>query len=171
MSNDTFVSGGTIDPSRLRGLCKTCHDSKTALECGWTGRKGTKLTDLGDRSNTTVVCGQAGSGKSTYVEEHEAAGDNVWDYDVVMSEITGLRLYQELPGAIGSVLADRDRWVEATRYSSNHCWLIVANPHAVIVKMMKDAGATFIVMNTTDEECKRRIRRRSEGWGSDGRQT
>ena len=26
------------DPDRLQGLCKQCHDSKTALECGWAGK-------------------------------------------------------------------------------------------------------------------------------------
>lgn len=157
---DNFGVDAFYDPARLQGLCHGCHSQKTTHESGWTGRKGTIITDLGDRSNTTVVCGPAGSGKTTYVAEHKAANDLVWDYDVIMADITGLPMHQSLPGAVGSVLADRDRWVEATRYSTNHCWLIVSNPQATIVQMMKDAGATLIVMDTTDDECQRRLKQR-----------
>jgi len=77
------------------------------------GKRGTKLVDVGDRRNTTVVCGQPGSGKTTYVERFKAPNDLTWDYDVVMADITGLPLHQFLPGAIGSVLAHRDAWIEA----------------------------------------------------------
>jgi 5-methylcytosine-specific restriction endonuclease McrA len=157
---DNYGVDEFYNPDRLQGLCKTCHDIKTTHESGWTGRKGTQLTDLGDRSNTTVVCGQSGSGKSTYVERFKRPNDLVWDYDVIMAEITGLPLHQGLPGAIGSVLANRDQWIEATRYSTNHCWLIVSNPQAVIVEMMRDAGATIVVMDTPDDECQRRLKQR-----------
>jgi 5-methylcytosine-specific restriction protein A len=36
-----FVAGGGdfYDLSNLQGLCKSCHDSKTAKECGWAGAK------------------------------------------------------------------------------------------------------------------------------------
>jgi len=33
-------SGGDFyDLANLQGLCKSCHDSKTAKECGWAGAK------------------------------------------------------------------------------------------------------------------------------------
>jgi 5-methylcytosine-specific restriction protein A len=28
-----------FDESNLQGVCKSCHDAKTAKECGWAGRK------------------------------------------------------------------------------------------------------------------------------------
>lgn len=74
-----------------------------------------------------------------------------------MASITGLPLHQSLPGAVGSVLANRDSWIEATRYSTNHCWLIVSNPKAVVVQMMRDAGATVIVLDTPDDECQQHL--------------
>jgi 5-methylcytosine-specific restriction enzyme A len=148
------------DASRIQGLCHNCHCKKTALESGWTGKKGTKITDVGDRTNTTVVCGQAGSGKTTYVANHRSPNDHVWDYDYVMANITGLPLHQSLPGAVGSVLADRDRWIEATRRSPHHCWLIVSNLKAHIVSMLQDAGASVVVMDTPDDVCQQRLRER-----------
>jgi predicted kinase len=106
------------------------------------------------------VVGQAGSGKTTYVEQHKQPDDLVFDYDYVMQEITGLPLHQGLPGAVGSVLAKRDQFIEATQYSKHHVWIIVSNPKAVVVKMMEAAGATVVVMSTDDEECKRRLHQR-----------
>ena len=157
---DNYGIDAFYDPDRLQGLCHRCHSKKTTLESGWCGRKGTKITDLGDRANTSVICGPAASGKTSYVADHAAANDHVWDYDVVMAEITGLPIHQSLPGAVGSVIAARDQWIEATRYSTNHCWLIVTNPKAVVVSMMRDAGATVIEMTTDDDECKRRLKQR-----------
>lgn len=148
------------DPDRLQGLCHRCHSQKTATESGWTSRKGTTLTDLGDRSNTIVVCGESGSGKSTYIRNNKAPNDIVWEYDDVMATITGRPVHDHLPEAVGSVLADRDRWIEATRYSTNRCWLVVNNDKATVVQMMRDAGATVIVLNTPHVECQRRLKQR-----------
>jgi hypothetical protein len=159
---DNFGVDAFYDPERCQGLCHACHSAKTSHESGWVHRTGTKLTELGDRRNTTVVCGQAGSGKTTYVAEHRADDDPVWDFDVVMQQITGLPIHQGMQGAIGSVLANRDQWVQATEHSTKHCWLIVSNPDAAIVKMMAAAGAQVIVMDTSDEECQRRLRARFE---------
>jgi hypothetical protein len=94
------------------------------------------------------------------VDEHKAATDLVWDYDVVMSDITDLPMHQPLPGAVGSVLANRDAWIEATKYSTNHCWLIITNPEAAAVGMMRDAGAQIITMDTPDDVCQERLRAR-----------
>jgi 5-methylcytosine-specific restriction endonuclease McrA len=154
---DNFGVDEFYNPDRCQGLCKECHSSKTALECGWTGRKGTRLEALTPRTNTTVVCGSPASGKTTYVSNHKQPDDLVWDYDVVMSEITGLPLHQSLPGAIGSVLANRDQFIESTARSSRHVWIIVSNPKAVIVGMLRDAGATVIIMDTPDDVCRERL--------------
>lgn len=158
--HDNFGIDAFYDPDRCQGLCHACHSRKTAHECGWTGHKGTKLTQVGDRKHTTVVCGKPCSGKTTYVNDHRQPNDLVWDYDVVMSGITGLPMHQSMPDAIGSVLANRDAWIMATAHTPQHCWLIVSNPRAVIVDMMRDAGATVIVLDTPDDVCQARLRAR-----------
>lgn len=94
--------------------------------------------------------------------KHKADDDLVWDYDVVMHEITGLPMHQGLQDAIGSVLANRDQWIRATEHTTKHCWLIVSNPNAGIVKMMAAAGADVVVMQTDEAECQRRLRARFE---------
>jgi 5-methylcytosine-specific restriction endonuclease McrA len=157
---DNFGVDEFYNPERCQGLCHECHSSKTSLECGWTGRKGTRLESLGDRSNTTVVCGAAGSGKTTYVFSNKKPDDLFWDYDICMQEITGLPMWQGLPGAIGSVLAKRDQFIESTAHSKNHVWLTVTNPKAVIVTMLQEAGAKIVVMDTPAEVCEARLRER-----------
>jgi hypothetical protein len=77
-----------------------------------------------------------------------------------MQEITGLPLHEGLPNAVGSVLAKRDAFIESTAYSTHHVWIIVANPKAVIVKMLTDAGANLIAMDTPEDVCLQRLRER-----------
>jgi hypothetical protein len=158
---DNFGIDEFYNPDRCQGLCKECHSTKTAHECGWSSNKGTRLDVLTDRSNTTVVCGAAGSGKTTFVKNNSQADDLVWDYDVVMHEITGLPMHEHMNGAIGSVLADRDRFIESTAHTTDkHVWVIVSNPDAVIVRMLRDAGANVVVMDTAADICAERLKQR-----------
>jgi 5-methylcytosine-specific restriction endonuclease McrA len=154
---DNFGHDAFFDPDRCQGLCHACHSAKTSLESGWVNRNGTKLTEFGDRSNMTIVCGPGGAGKSTYVAEHKADDDLIWDYDAVMHEITGLPMHEELHGATGSVLANRDQWIQATEHSTKHCWLIVSNAKAKIVELLQAVGARVIVLETDEAECQRRL--------------
>jgi hypothetical protein len=157
---DNFGLDEFYSLDRLQGLCHTCHSQKTAHESGWAGSKATRLVNLGNRTNTTVVCGPAASGKSTYIEEHKQEQDVVWDYDVVMQKITDLPMHVGLQGAIGSVLADRDNFIQATSMCEHRVWIIVANPNAYIVKLLHEAGASVVTMTTSDEECQRRLQLR-----------
>jgi 5-methylcytosine-specific restriction endonuclease McrA len=157
---DNFSVDEFYNPDRCQGLCHSCHSSKTAVEYGWTGRKGTRLEQLTDRTNTTVVCGSAGSGKTTYVQQHKQPNDPVFDYDVAMAEITGLPMHQSLPGAIGSVLAKRDQFIESTAHCPYRVWIIVSNPEAVIVRMLRAVGASVIVMDTPHDVCAQRLQAR-----------
>jgi hypothetical protein len=157
---DHFGLDAFYDPERLQGLCHGCHSSKTGHEYGYGGGKGTRLTNLRDRSNTTVVCGLPGSGKTTYVATHMLPTDVVWDYDVVMASITGLPLHVALDGAVGSVLANRDQFLAATERSSTHAWVIVSNPNAQLVKLLAAAGAKVVVLEISDEERERRLHQR-----------
>jgi 5-methylcytosine-specific restriction endonuclease McrA len=148
---DNYGTDAFYDIDRLMALCKACHSSTTAHECGWTGKTETKITTFGNRSNLTIVCGSDKT--TTYVSTHKADDDLTWDYDAVMHEITGLPLHEGLQGAIGSVLAHRDQWLASTQYSKRHCWLIVSNPKAVIVEALQQAGAQVITMTTDEDEC------------------
>jgi hypothetical protein len=69
-------------------------------------------------------------------------------------------MHQAMAGAVGSVLAHRDNWIQATEHCRHHCWLIVTNPKAFIVTLMRDAGATVVVLDTPDDVCTQRLRDR-----------
>jgi hypothetical protein len=161
---DNFGINEFYNPQRLQGLCHECHSSKTSFECGWQGTRGTstKLEELTNRENTTVVCGPAASGKTTYVEQNKQPNDLVWDYDVVMSEVTGLPVHQHTPDAVGSVLALRDQFINRTALCPHHVWIIVTNPRSAVVKLLRDSGARVVVLDTPDTVCQQRLRERFE---------
>ena len=35
--------GNFFDENNLQGVCKPCHDGKTAVECGWAGGRGVRF--------------------------------------------------------------------------------------------------------------------------------
>lgn len=87
--------GGTDDLANLQTICKRCHANKTALESA-RGRTGVSVRPDWlpvPRIPVLVVCGPAGSGKSTYVRDHLQAGELVLDVDELAAELTGKPLY------------------------------------------------------------------------------
>jgi len=158
---DEFGVDEFFNPDRLTSLCHECHSIKTRHELGFSNG-GTNLdaTTIGNRSHYTVVCGKPGSGKTYYVDTRKAADDKVWDYDVVMAHITGLPMHQGLPAAIGSVLAARDQWIIDTTYCKHRCWIIISNPHSVLVSLLREAGATVVVLDTPEDICGQRLKDR-----------
>lgn len=141
-----------FNPDRCQGLCHECHSAKTAIECGWSGSKGTAIDDLTDDccKRFTIVCGLPGSGKSWYVNEHAQEGDLVWDYDVELSEATGRDLHDGVTGALKSMLAARDTFVQKARWSDRKVWVIIARRDAALTKLLVAAGASVVEL-TVDE--------------------
>jgi hypothetical protein len=151
-----------FNPDRCQGMCKACHDRKTAFECGWVGSKGTatQTVDLTDDccKHITVVCGLAGSGKSHYVNTHAAQGDLVWDFDVTMAEATGREMHATTPtGALQSMLAQRDAFVERARWSNQHAWIIVSRPDAALTLLLASAGAELVLLEIDEAERLQRL--------------
>jgi hypothetical protein len=136
------------NPDRCQGLCASCHSAKTAIECGWVGSKGTAIRsdDLTDDccKQFTVVCGLPASGKSFYVNLHHQDGDLIWDYDAVLSEATGHDMHTDVTGALQSMLAARDAFVQQARWSGKKTWIIISNRDAELTKRLVAAGATVV---------------------------
>jgi 5-methylcytosine-specific restriction protein A len=64
-------------PSNWQRLCKRHHSMKTNAEVRGTFTSG-----------RYVICGPAGSGKTTWVEQRRQPGDVVWDFDVIAGAMT-----------------------------------------------------------------------------------
>ena len=65
-----------LDWDNLRSLCKECHDKYTLAEASPAARpRGLRPS----RIPLTILCGPAGSGKSTWIEKHAGPNDLIID--------------------------------------------------------------------------------------------
>ncbi|MCH7664751.1 MAG: AAA family ATPase [Acidobacteria bacterium] len=79
----------------------------------------------------SIVCGPPASGKSTYVEQHKAAGDLVIDLDEIRAEVSGCRLYHATKRWVGPALDERNRRLRELAkplQTAARCWFIVRAP-------------------------------------------
>src|ERR1035437_933207 len=137
-----------FNPQRCQGLCASCHSAKTAIECGWAGSKGTAIRD-GDLTDDcckhfTIVCGLPGAGKSYYVCNHAQQGELIWDMDVVLSAAAGQAIHTGVTGALQSLLAARDAFVQMARWSNQRVWMIISNRESELSKRLLAAGASVV---------------------------
>lgn len=103
--------GGHDQPDNLEAICTPCHKVKTKIKTGSKPKReiGTDGWQAADeieqfgfsiphgvkRSSVpvTLVCGPAASGKSTYVQQHAALDDTVFDLDLNFAHsVKGLRV-------------------------------------------------------------------------------
>lgn len=77
------------DLDNLQGLCKSCHSKKT-----WKEDYALIPDHLSPSAvPLTIVCGPAGSGKTTFCQQHASKEDLIIDLDVIQAEISGLPMY------------------------------------------------------------------------------
>lgn len=77
-----------LDQDFQQSLCQRCHNLKTRRE---------KIKQLKGSKRYMfihVVAGLPASGKTTYVKQHMTNHDLIYDYDYLMSAITGLPLHE-----------------------------------------------------------------------------
>jgi len=114
--------------SNLMSLCVTDHSMKTAREDGSFGAAVNRDREL---APVTIVCGAAGSGKTTYVEQHRAANDLVYDLDALGEALCpGWGRYESRPKEISLlILRWRDSLVHKIRQREIRCpcWIIIAD--------------------------------------------
>ncbi len=150
--------------SNLRSLCKVCHDKHTlsdkgGVQGGWAARpKGLKPS----RVPLTIVCGPAGSGKSTYVDKHAGPNDLVLDLDSIKARIAGDAEHLGVGGdLLKAAMRSRNHSLRslATERHYERAWFIVGAPKACDRQWWQDAlkPERIVVLDVDPGECSRRI--------------
>lgn len=161
-----LANGGTNDRSNMQGLCKECHEAKSASERGvlhdgnWRHR--TRPVGLRpSRIPVVLVCGAPGSGKSTYVRNNSGPNDLKIDLDEIRCRLAGKAIHQAGPEWTTQALDERNRILASLADDHRHqrAWFIVGSP-TIEEQYWWSAqlGAERIeVMQTSKDECIRRI--------------
>ena len=142
-----------LNQDNLQALCRDCHYWKTRRET-------TKRKKGQQRAMTiTVVAGYPGSGKSTYVLDHAGPHDMIYDYDRLMSALTGkpghdhnidvndyIQLFYEL------IL----RKLKAEQTFDN-VWLVMTYPDDKLDSLLTSRDLRHIMLDTSKDDCIKRL--------------
>lgn len=106
-----------------------------------------------------VVTGPPGSGKTTLVQERASIGALVWDYDAIASTMTRCPMWEHADDLVPYLSAMRDALIFELVRNPREAWIITCNREAG-EKIARRLRAELIVMQTSEDECLRRVRAR-----------
>lgn len=142
-----------LNVDNLQSLCKECHKQKTRRE--WNKEhKGTKRT-----MNINIIAGYPASGKTTYVKEHLTTHDLVFDYDQLMSALTGQPLH--------TMNWDIHEYVELfyelvlrklrSEKTFNNVWIIESKHDERLDSLFIGMKVNKLMLSTSRDECIARL--------------
>ena len=146
------AEGGTDDAGNLQSLCKPCHSRKTAREALMRGKA--------VRTQVIVVCGAAGSGKTTYVRNNRRSEDLVWDFDAIVAAITLGDWYEKPAPAVNMAYLLRNAFYRQIEQPSDckRAWILTTAARMSEVEWFKrELNAEVRVLRTPAQECLRNI--------------
>ena len=112
-----------------------------------------------------IIWGCPASGKSTYVTEHRGDNDITYDYDVLMQALGGTNPHEHNK-AIGKHLSMiRTTLIKnmAEEKNLDTFWMIITWVDDELKEKFKDyKDVEYIVMETTEEECIKRVESNSD---------
>ena len=180
--------GGTDTSDNLTGRCLTCHNARRGTAeprlrgcdpagtprdaAHWwaTPTQRPAFTPTDDAKPTglapsavplTIVCGPAGGGKTTLVNDRARPGDVVIDLDAIMAKVSGQPWYAAGKEWLDGALSERNRMLHrlATADSAPGAWFIVSAPkasdRAFWTRTLRPVST--VLMLTPLAECRRRI--------------
>ena len=162
--------GEPLHPLNIQLLCGACHSHKTAAARRWRAANprpwaGNRIRFAHTRMDTTLVCGPACAGKTTYVRKNMRAGDLVVDLDALWSALSfGATMHDTPESNFPFACEARDavyrRIAQGSATPGHRCWVIAGAPTS---KQRYDiAQATrasrFVVLDTPAEVCIARLR-------------
>lgn len=137
------------DTVNLQTLCGPCHSAKTKYQ--------------GDRilNNRFVICGKAGTGKSTWARERAKPGDLVWDVDAIATVLFQLPTYPRPAAQASMIGAMRAKLFETLKTFTGAVYIIETEESAArqIANMI---GAEVVTLECSDDERSIRLKRRGE---------
>ncbi len=106
-----------------------------------------------------VVHGAPLSGKSTYVEMNKGSNDIIFDYDLVMSAISGLEVHNHNMNLVGYVLDIRDLIIARLKSEENidTAWIIVTRVKEKLRQSLVGLDVEYIEIKTDVHTAKRRL--------------
>lgn len=114
---------------------------------------GSKEEERAQQADIICVWGAPCSGKTTYVRENAAESDLVWDWDRIAEAVSADGTGRSGADVIKLLLGMRKAFLENM---SGRVWFICTRPDENIRKLLGD-GARYIRLNTSEEECIRRL--------------
>ena len=154
------------EPLNLKPLCSSCHNQvepRTSNATQRMNRARPILPKPGCR--VMLVCGPAGSGKSTYVEANKGPDDTVIDFDAIAKEMGFGRERGSLAyNHVGLVLEERNSRMRAlARAPSTHtAWVVLLAPSAALrawwCGQLNVAPKDMVLLKPDRDELERRIK-------------
>jgi len=114
------------------------------------------------RPDVTLVCGPAGSGKTTYVLDHMTQGDVVVDVDALYAALTGQDGHYHHEHLTGFILSVRDAiyglLLRASKADVPAVWIVSTLPDRIErERVAARFNAKVIVFNLSTDACLDRI--------------
>lgn len=141
------------DMDNLEALCKECHYFKTRREDA-KHKKGIRR-----EMNITVVSGYPASGKTTYVQENKTDHDLIFDYDYLMSSLSGLPLHESNINVHDYVELFYElilRKLKAEKTFEN-VWIIRTFPDRKLDTLLVNREVHHVFIDTDKDICRERI--------------
>lgn len=119
------------------------------------------------RREVYLVYGAPCSGKSTFVDDNMSAGDLVIDIDSIWQCVSNRPRYEK-PGRLKSIVFKvRNELLDCVRYRLgkwNNCYIVGGYAlQSERERTIKELGAREIFINTSEEECLRRLENINDG--------
>lgn len=160
-STDTFlemIGFDQADIRRIRAQEQRVRGQKTLVEVEDEDEPATQQSD----KEVFIICGAPGSGKTTYASQHYQPGDLIVDMDTIVAALTGDETaHPDYENILDVAIAVRNTLYNIIKNGTGdwkRAFVITSSMNdGAVIALAKQLHATVHYMETTKEECKRRI--------------